>query len=307
MTTKLPLSQVQLCLPNIYLIESSEQAFGDAFLRAAQILDGHLKQIKSAIGVIQDFKRDAFNLAILGLFSKMCSHYSSYFLLEIHHDRIGSQFLIEHLSEAAITLTYLLEEVDNSLFSEYIFASVHQAHYLLIDVEEQLQKFPNHPDLLSLKDKLETFIAKEHKHAAERPLTAYSEAYLWGPQEANTTAKRGAVIGLNFLTNPARQIALSIMPASWLELKLSYLNSFATRAGTKAKPGINFTCLRDASHLCLHATQSFLEEVVNHQQVNLPDIESKQQILNLLYEWFHNAHKVYQQRCSATIQEKDGL
>lgn len=307
MKTKLPLSQLQLCLPNIYLIESSEQAFGDAFLRAAQILSGHLEQIESAIGVIKDFKKEPFNLAILGLFSKMCSHYYSYVLLEIHYDRIGSEFLIEHLCEAAITLTYLLEEVDHSLFSDYIFASVHQARYLLIDVEEQLQKFPNHPDILILKDKLETFIAKEHKQAAARPLTAYSEAYLWGPQEANTTAKRGAVVGLDFLTNPARQIALRIMPASWLELKLSYLNSFAKRAGTKAKPGINFTCLRDASHLCLHATQSFLEEVVNHQKLDLPDIESQQQILNLLYEWFHNAHNVYQQHCSTTIQERDGL
>lgn len=307
MKTKLPLSQVQLCLPNIYLIESSEQAFGNAFLRAAQILNEYLEQIKSAVGVIKDFQREPFNLAILGLFSKMYSHYYSCFLLEIHHDRIGSQFLIEHLCEAAITLTYLLEEVDNSLFYEYIFSSVHQARHLLIEVEEQLQEFPNHPDLLILKEQLETFIAKEHKHAAERPLTAYSEAYLWGPQEANTTAKRSAVIGLNFPLDPARQIALRIMPASWLELKLNYLNSFAKRAGNKAKPGVNFTWLRDASHLCLHATRIFLEEIVNHQKVNLPDIENKQQLLSLLYEWFHNAHNVYQQHGFATIQEKDGL
>jgi len=58
-----------------------------------------------------------------------------------------------------------------------------------------------------LRDKLD-IITKEQEHAAERPLTTNSEAYLWGPQEADTTAKRGAVI--NFLTNPARQLALGL-------------------------------------------------------------------------------------------------
>lgn len=294
MNTNLPLIPEQLGLPNIDLIESSEQAFGDAFLRTAQILYQYLEQIQLAIGVAKDFTREPFNLAILGLFSKMRRHYYSYVFLEIHHDQIGSQFLIEQLCEAAITLTYLLEEVDEFLFSEYISASVYQARYLLIDIEEQLQKFPNHPDLLILREQVETFITKQQEHAAERPLTAYSQADLWGSQTADTTAKRAAVVGLNFLTNPARQIALKVMPASWLELQRSYLNSFANSFLTPAKPGINFTELRDAAHLCLHATQSFLEEVVNHQDVNFPDIDCQQQILNVLYEWFHNAHHIYQ-------------
>ena len=304
MSTYLPLNSYQLCLPSIDLSESSEQAFGDAFLRAAQILHQHLEQIESAIGVIKDFTSDPFNMAILGLFSKMSSHYYSYVFLEIHHDRIGSKFLLENLCEAAITLMYLLEEVDKSLFSEYISDSVHKARCLLIDVEQQLQKFPNHPDLCILRDKLETFITKEQEHAAKRPLTADSEAYLWGPQEADTTAKRGAVIGLNFLTDPARQLALRVMPASWLDIQLSYLNSFEKSSHTQAQPGINFTNLRDAAHLCLHATQTFLQEVVNHQNVKAADIESQQQILNVLYEWFYNAHDVYQLHYSATIQER---
>lgn len=291
MNTNLPLSPEQLGLPNIDLLESSEQSFSDAFLRTAQILCKYFEQIQLDIGIIQDFTREPFNLAILGLFSKMCRHYYSYVFLEIHQDQIGSQFLIEQLYEAAITLTYLLEEVDEFLFSEYISASVHQARYLLIDIEEQLQKFPNHPDLLILKEQVETFVTKQ-EHAVESPLTAYSQTDLWGTQTADTTAKRAAVIGLNFLTNPARQIALKVMPASWLELQRSYLNS--ANSLTPAKPGINFTELRDAAHLCLHATQSFLEEVVNHQDVNFLDIDSQQQILNVLYEWFHNAHNVYQ-------------
>ena len=310
MSTKQPFSTKQLDLPNIELIESSEQAFADAFLRATQILYEHFEQLKSSIGVNKDFTREPFNLAILGLFSKMCRHYYSYVLLEIHQDLRGSQFLLEHLCEAAITLTYLLEEVEKSLFDEYISASVHQAQYLLIDVEEQLQKFPNHPDLLVLRDKLEAFIAEQQEHTTDRLLTTGSEAYLWEPtgvleaylwgsQEADTTAQRGSVMGLNFLINPARQIALKIKSASWLDLQLNHLSFFTKGSRSKTQSGINFTYLRDASHLCLHATQALLEEIVIHQNVRVPDIEGEQQLLTLLYEWFHNAHKVYQLRCCA--------
>jgi hypothetical protein len=304
MNTKQPFSEEQLGLPNIELIESSEQAFSDAFLRAIQILYRHFEQLKSSIGVNKDFTREPFNLAILGLFSKMSRHYYSYVLLEIHQDWIGSQFLIEHLSEAAITLTYLLEEVDKSIFYKYIPASIQQARYLLLDIEEQLQKFPNHLDLMILRDKLETFIAEQQEHIGDRSFTTVLETHLWGTQEADTIAKHGTVVGLNFLTNPARRIALKIKPASWLDLQLSYLNFFTKSSRSKVQSSINFTYLRDASHLCLHATQAFLEEVLSRQGVNFPDIEDEQQILNLLYEWFYKAHKVYQLHC-ARIQDRE--
>lgn len=304
MNTKQPFSKEQLRLPNIKLIENSEQAFSNAFLKATRILYRHLEQIKSSVEVIKDFTREPFNLAILGLFSKMYRHYYSYVLLEIHHDSIGSQLLIEHLGEAAITLTYLLEEVDKSLISEYISDSVHQAHYLLIDVKEQLQKSPDHSDLLILKDQLQTFITEQQEHA-ERLLTFVSEPRLWGSQESDTTAKRGAIIGLNFLNNPARQIALKVEPASWLDLQLNYLDFFTKSSHTKPQSTINFTHLRDASHLCLHATQAFLEEVASHQNAKVSDIEGKQQTLNSLYEWFHNAHKAYQLCCWARTQNEN--
>lgn len=301
MSDNQPLIQDQLGLPNIDLIESSEQAFNDAFLKAAKILHWHLEQFKAAIAVIPDFTEEPFNMAILGLFSKMCSHYYSYVLLETHHDRVGSQLLVEHLTEAAITLTYLMEEVDESLFSDYVSASARQARHLLIDVEEQLQKFANHPSLLLLKDKLETFITNQQVDAA--PLSTYSEAYLWGTQEADTTAKRGAIIGLNFLSNPARQVSLKVTPASWLELELNYLSPLAKSSRTEAKPGIDFTCLRDAAHLCLHATQ-IVAEVINQQNVNSFNIESQQQSLNVLYEWFHHAHHIYQLRCNNNLTDR---
>ena len=294
MNTKLWLIQPQLCLPNINLIEFSEQSFGNAFIKAAQILCQQLEQIELIIGATKDFTKKTFNLAILGLFSKMRRIYYSYILLKVHEEEIGSQFLLEHLAEAAVTLTYLLEEAGEYVISEYISASSYLAQSLLIDVKKQLQKFPNHPDLLILKDELEAFIAQQQEYDAEFELLADSEVYLSGFQEADTTFKCGAVIGLNFLTNPARQIALRIMPASWLDLQLNYLNSFTTSSRTKVNPDRNFTCMRDATHLCLHATQSFLEEAIEHQHIDYPGIEHQQEILNLLYEWFHNAHHVYQ-------------
>lgn len=290
MNTKIQVSENKLYLPNIHLIDS-EQSFADAFFRVGQILHQQLEQIKSAITNTKDLAKDPFNLATLSLFSKMGSHYNSYVLLEIHHDRIGSQFLIEHLCEAAITLTYLLEEVDKSHFSEYMSASVNQASYLLIDVEEQLHNSPNDPDLLSLSDKLKAFITKQQDSAAENLLNLDSEAHLWGPQSADTTAKRAADMGFNFMTNPARQIALRVMPASWLELQLSYLNSFADSFRIQEQTGINFTSMRNAAHLCLHTTQTFIEEVVNRQCIESLNVERQQQTFNALYEWFYNAHK----------------
>jgi len=58
--------------------------------------------------------------------------------------------------------------------------------------------------------------------------------------------------------------------------------------------------------MCLHATQTFIEEVVNHQDVKVADVEPQQQLLNVLYEWFHNAHHVYQLHCSANVKGGEG-
>jgi len=65
------------------------------------------------MGSIKEFTRDPFNMAILGLFSKMNSHYH-YVFLEIHHDWIGSRFLIENLR--GCYYTHLFGRVDKSLF-----------------------------------------------------------------------------------------------------------------------------------------------------------------------------------------------
>lgn len=291
MSKNQPFNQEEIGLPDIDLIDSSEQAFGNAFLRAAQILYQHLEQIKSAVAAIKDFTQEPSNLAMLGLFSKVCKHYYSYVLLEIYQDQTGCQLLLEQLSEAAVTLTYLVEEGDSSLFSDYVAASAYQAHCLLIEVEEQLQQVGHHPELLLLKDKLESYI-KQQKQDPEA-LTTKAEAYSWGPKVANTTAKRGAIVGLNFLSNPARHIALKVVPASILDIQLNYVNSF-NKSRTKSNVGIDFTSLRDVAYLCLHTTQAFLEEVNNYGDVSFLEMKHQQQLLNVLYEWFHNAHRAYQ-------------
>jgi len=300
MSIKLTLNQALLRLPNIDCIRGSEQAFGKAFLNSSHILHQHLEQIKLTLGGVKDFTKEPSNLTILGLFSKMSRHYYSYVFLEIQHDRIGSQLLIEQLCEAAITLIYLLEEGDKSLFCEYTSASVHQARSLLIEVAEQLQQLPHHPNLLRLKAQLEAFISKHQAQAAQSWHTD-AVPYEWGPDSANTTAKRAKLIGLNCL--PAGHVALRVMPASLLELHLNEWHSL-TDSSEIAPPGINFTALRDAAHLCLHATQIFLEEVVNYQDIQVTEIECQQQLLNKLYEWFHNAHAVYQLHCVERFMER---
>jgi hypothetical protein len=291
MKKNLPLSQEQIDLPKLDSIEKTDLAFSDAFLKAAQILKEHLQTIKSSLEKILDFKKEEFNLAIVGLFSKICRCYYSYVLLEINHDRNGSQFLLEHLYESAITLIYLIEEFEPSLFSDYTSASLSQARFLLSEVEAQLQYFPRHPELIMLRDKLNIFIVSFQQQNIE--LTPYaSKAYLWGSNEANTTAKRGSILGLSFLTNPARQIALRVMPASWLDLQLNYLNS-STEISTKQQPGTNFRYLRDTTHLCLFAAQALLEEVIGCQEIELSEIKHQKEFLNVLYEWFHNAYIAY--------------
>lgn len=290
------LYQEQLELPDIDLIEGSAQAFGNAFLRATQIACGNFEQIKLILGTANDFTQELVNLAALSLFAKMCRQYYSYVLLEIHRDRQSSQLLIEHVCEAAITLTYMLEEADQSLFSDYVAVAIAQASYLLIDIEAQLQQFPQHLDLLNLRQKLQDFINQQQNCANhDSSVVADPAIRFWGPPEANTTTKRGAIIGLDFLDNPARKIALKVEPASWLDIQLNYLNSSITPPNLK-HPGIDFRQLRDTSHLCLHATQALLEEVLCYPSVNSSEIEPHQQSLNLLYEWFHQAYYVYQQQ-----------
>lgn len=298
MKKNLPLSQEQIDLPTVDLIEKTELAFGDAFFRAAQVLHQHMQTVQSSIELVKDFTQEPFNLAILGLFYKMSRCYYSYVLLEVHHDRNGSQLLLEHLCESAITLIYLLEKGDRPLFRSYISASVSQAYLILDELEAQLQQVPNHPELLILRKQLKAFIATNQPQlTSELPLADTSATSLWGLEEANTTIKRGIILGLNFLANPARQVALRVTPGSWLDLQLNYLNSFTEISPTKERSHPNLLYLRDAAHLCMLATQALLEEVDGDGESELLETKRYQQLLNTLYEWFHSAYSAYRNSC----------
>lgn len=293
MNTKLPSNQIQFYLPNLDSLGNSEQDFADAFLRTAQTLHQYLAQTQSAVRAIQGFKEEPFNSAILRLHSKMCSHYYSYVLLEIYQqDLIGTNFLVEQLCEAAITLMYLLEEADQALFYEFISASIEQAGYLLGGVNEELNQSSKQGELLQLKEKLELFISTHHEYPTQHSASAKPKR--WGSPTADTTSKRANILGFNFVCNLARHFGLKVTPASWLDLYLNYSEPSNISANNPEILTINFTRLRDTSHLCLHATQAFLEEVMHHYKFSSSSLASQQERLTSLYEWFHNAHRLYQ-------------
>lgn len=297
--TKLPHTQISLTseidLPEITLIDKSHQACAESFLRVGYSLSQYLEQIESAVATSRALIKEPLVLAALGLFSKLRCHYYSSVLLEIHHsDPLGSQFLVEQLYETAITLTYLLEEADESHFLGYINVSVCQARHLLTEVEAQLQRLPDHRGLLQLSHKLKALISQKRLQCVSVS-TVYPETFTWGAPEADTTAKRGTLLGLGFLSNPVRKTSLRVEPASWLDLQLNYLNPSTSNSQTLSKPGPNFKGLRDTAHLCLHATQAFLEEIVRETQDSIDlDLELLYNNLSKLFEWFHHAYNASQ-------------
>jgi len=291
-------------LPEIFSIAKSGQAFSESFSRAGYILSQYLKYIESVVTANENFTSDPFNLAILGLFSKLRCHYYSFVLLETSQDQVGSQFLIEQIYETAVTLTYLLEEADEGLFSDYIAASIYQCHHLVAEITDRLQIFPNHPGLLELKDRLESYIdCNQYRNLPVFPSEppANARAY-WGPPQANTTAKRGDILGFNFLANPVRAINLKIVPASWLDLQINSSTSASSSPDSKAKPTVNFRTLRDTAHLCLHVTRAFIEEVVSQGIQNF-DKEQLDQDLNALFVWFYDAHAACRAHFSEEVEE----
>ena len=279
-------------LPEISLIAQSGKDISESFSRFGHILSQYLKCIQLAVAADKDFTNDPFNSVILGLFSKLRCHYHSSVLLEASPDQLGRKFLTEQIYETAVTLTYLLEEADEGTFSDYVAASIYQSHHLLAEIADKLQIFPNHSGLLGLKAKLESCI-----DCNQQDLPAFSSiklvnAYTWGLPEVDNTAKRGAVLGLNFLANPVRTINLRVEPASWSDLQLNYSTSAAGDTDSEAGFTVNFTALRDTVHLCLHTTRIFLDEVVDQGIENL-NKEQLEQDLNALFAWFYDAHAAF--------------
>jgi len=289
-------------LPGILSIAKSRQAFSESFLQASYILSQYLKYVESVVVVNENFRSDPFNTVTLSLFSKLRCHYYSSVLLEVSHDQVGSQFLVEQIYETAVTLTYLLEEADEAVFLDYIAASIHQAHYLLAEITDKLQIFPNHPGLLELKGKLASYVnGNQHQELPVSPSGRPPKAHSWGSLEANTTAKRGDILGFNFLANPVRAINFQVAPASWLDAKINYSTTdFA------AEPVVNYKRLRDTAHLCLHVTRAFIEEIVSQDVQNFDQAQLDQD-LNALFVWFYDAYATFQVQFSEEVEEVSKL
>jgi len=282
-------SEEKIALPLIHSLDKTELTFSHAFFQTAQALYSYLQDIQFLSASIPDTTTEPYTIAIISLFSKMIQSYYSYVLLEIHRERVGSQVLIEHLYAAAITLVYLLENPEGEIFAEYVSESICQAHVLLQKTETQLQPVSNNLELALLCEWLKTFISKSELLATNCQLTNLA-ADMWDTETANMTAKRAASMGLNFLSNPARQMAQKITPASWLDVRLNYFN--AIRSWQPEPQKIDFHQLRDASHLCLHATKVFLEEIKLSTEKKT-EVQQKQQDLSRFFEWFYQAYQAY--------------
>jgi len=275
-------------LPDISLLEQAQLSFSDSFLSASSVLVQTLQNIERAAAANEEISRDPLNQVALRLFSKLRCHFYSLVLLEINPDPLGSQFLTEQLWQTAITLTYLLEEADESDLLDYIAASVVQARQLLADVDAQLQEFPEHSGLLALRNKLVSRLAKAPADSASVDVPSSGR---WGPPEANTTAKRAAILGLGLLSDPAREMILRVQPASWLDLHLNCIAPPANgSASAPASP--NLKLIRNCAHLCLHTTRAFLETVGSDGELTL-NSERLNRDLDTLFEWFHYAYKAY--------------
>ena len=275
------LKHSELYLPDVQRIEHSEQAFNGAFLSAGHVLLHYLKLIESAVMLSPDFLREVGDAITIGLFRKLQQHYHSALLLEAHHDQVGSEFLFEQLREGAITLAYLLEEEDEELFMEHAAVSMQQACSLLQQTEEQIRQFPEQESLLSLKVKLEQVVS----HQKGYPI-AVKESNLWGPEQANTTMKREAILKLKLLQDPARVLIAQVIPASWLEVHLHYADLYLTKVRPEAHA--NFTNLSNAAYLCLHVAQILLVQIVHS---SMEDNTYLQEDLNTLFLWHNAAHK----------------
>ncbi len=261
-------------LPNLEPIEPSEIAFKKAFLEAAHVLCQSFEHLKVLLISEGNFTDELLYQTAVGLFGKLQRHYYSYVLLETENDFLGSQFLLEQIYQSATTLVYLIEETDETLLSAYVHQANDQADRLLEKVEQQRQSFPEHRGLSALQEKLEAIITQKNI-SVSLPLSEHS-----------ITVK-----GLDFLEDPTRLIFLDVAPATWLDIQLNYLEPKSIHAGSPTNT--NFTLLRDVGHLCLHAAQSLLEEVM---RCNAP-LEAKSRSLaeqfSEIFIWLHEAHNAY--------------
>jgi hypothetical protein len=277
-------------LPDINLIEETEEAYAVAFLNAAAFLSNYLQRIETIAQASDCFADQLWRFVILELFAKLRRHYFSHALLTITHDLLGSRFLVEQIHETAITLIYLLEAADDQTFSSYIAAAIAQSQFILPSIEQQLQESPEHPDLLALRTRLQAFVAQYAAigNPASPVLSPPNQA--WGDTSTHSTSTHAQVLGLTALIDPSRPLMLGIVPGSFLDLQLHHQTLVATNGRSGIDSLTDFRCLRDTAHLCLHAGRSLLETIMNEQTVESLALQRVMKDLNGLFEWFHAAY-----------------
>jgi hypothetical protein len=242
-------------------------------LEAAHILHQFFGQLKLLLIGERDCMNELLYKIAVGLFVKLQRHYYSYVLLETEHDFLGGQFLLEQIYKSATTLFYVLEEADEAGLESYANQASCQADQLLKKIEQQLQSFPEHNGLSALQEKLKTIRAQQN--------TSISGAL----REPSLMVK-----GLDFLEDPTRSIVLGLMPATWLDIQL---NDDLENTQATPQASTNFTLLRDVGHLCLHASQSLLEEAVRCNVLLAPKVQSLNDQFTETFVWLHEAHNAY--------------
>jgi len=251
-------------LPEPKSLGPSIEQFEQAILLGAGALADQLRLLHERLKSHECFMQTLTYDLALGLLNNFQIHYYSYTLLSVHRDSLGSDFALEQMRRSALLMVYLLEAENDSVGRQYVETSLARAQVLLKTITEALKNGPEHPGLIRLKLQVERLIA-------ENPISS-------GSCPLEVPVKVG---GLDFLNDPVRPLLLDLEPASWLALNL------------QPQDGINFTELRDAAHLCLHASRILLEQAEDFEAITTQEADLINQNFNTLYLWFHQVHQAY--------------
>lgn len=203
------------------------------------------------------------------LLSQLRQCYTSYLLLTWQHDQLGSQILLERLREIGIMVIYLLEAPAEEVLADYVYDALQQSHYLQKLITQQLKDYPEHHSLLRLQEQLIIFQTQFMPLTSDQSMTGTLNQY-------------ASELGFAALTNPARELRLTVRPGSALDMHLQQTTNLTT--------AINFTEIREVSHLCLYAAQLLLE-VGFDSETDLFQLLTTE--LNQLFVWFYEAHQAY--------------
>ncbi|NJL83826.1 MAG: hypothetical protein HC890_14450 [Chloroflexaceae bacterium] len=281
-------------LPSLRLGDMTQRSLKEAFKRSGEMLYEHLEQIERPLLANEAFQSEFLHAATLTLFSKMRSNYRALLWLILYtRDPLSNFFVLEQLSNAAITLTYLAEEADEIVLQSYITTSIVQAQGLLQRVTEYLSLFPGNLELLTLEEQLRRFLLKAGERLTQSSGLVNGNLKLYSETESTATLiQRAEQLGLRRLVSPARRAILSIEPGSWLAAEIHALYRLPGEEDYQSA----FRELRDVSHTCLHAARAFLEAVVDHyqqsQMTQLVNVQLAIADFNLFFNWFFEAYNI---------------